>query len=137
MIESVKPILESGVSPMDLAEVAESLADSRAEARTQWLEEFQIRASGILPKRKIWEGVGLVLVASLFALSKPTVRLFYHIEVNYNEGWNAYNALAAVHHQLYPPAYNWTDVNYPSLSFYLIGYLSRFLGHPLMLGRVI
>jgi hypothetical protein len=80
--------------------------------------------------------LAVILIVCLLTLIAPVVRAFYHIE-GVNEGWNAYNAVAAVHHNLYPLKYGWTTVNYPFLSFYVIGSLSRFLGDPVMIGRLL
>lgn len=84
-----------------------------------------------------WIILASIILASFFIVAGPIARAFYHIEVDYNEGWNAYNAQAATHAALYSPKYSWTTVNYPAVSFYLIGYLSRFLGDPVMIGRLL
>ena len=92
----------------------------------------RMRCKTRVPDWIILASIGL---ASLFLLAGPFVRAFYRIEIDYNEGWNAYNAQAATHSALYSPKYSWTTVNYPAGSFYLIGYLSRSLGDPVMIGR--
>jgi hypothetical protein len=85
-----------------------------------------------------WVTLALILAFSLLTLCYPAVRAFYRFESNYNEGWNVYNALAAMQHQrLYYPKYGWTTVNYPILSFYLVGYLSRLGCDSLFTGRMI
>ena len=85
-----------------------------------------------------WVILAILVSFSLLTFVFPGVQAFYHVEVNYNEGWNAYNAqTAAGHLPLYATKYNWTTVNYPALSFYVIGYLSHFLGDPVLLGRLI
>jgi hypothetical protein len=85
-----------------------------------------------------WIVLSLVLAFSLLTLVGPAVRAFYQIELNYNEGWNAYNAQRAVQHiPLYSARYNWTNTNYPSLSFFLIGNLARFVGSPVLTGRLV
>ena len=66
------------------------------------------------------------------------VRAFYRFEFNYNEGWNVYNTQAAMQHlPLYYPKYGWTTVNYPFLSFYIVGYVSRLFGDYLLTGRLL
>ena len=56
----------------------------------------------------------------------PFARSFYRVELNYNEGWNVYNAATvAAHGQLYPQKTGWTTVNYPMLSFVLVAKLHR------------
>jgi hypothetical protein len=85
-----------------------------------------------------WVPLALILAFSLLALCYPVVRAFYRFESNYNEGWNVYNAVAAMQHQpLYFPKYGWTTVNYPILSFYIVGYLSRLGWDSLFTGRMI
>ena len=85
-----------------------------------------------------WGTLAILFVFSLATLAMPAVRAFYHIDFNYNEGWNVYNTQAAMQHQpLYYPKYDWTTVNYPFLSFYFIGYASHFIGSYLMTGRLI
>jgi hypothetical protein len=62
----------------------------------------------------------------------------YHYEVNYNEGWNVYNAQNVARHvPLYPRQYGWTTVNYPALSFHVVAYLSRFTHSYLLTGRLL
>ena len=55
-----------------------------------------------------------------------------------NEGWNAYHALAAMgRHALYPQPPDLMVNNYPPLSFYLVGALTRFTGDAIVAGRLI
>ena len=80
---------------------------------------------------------GLSLFALITAIC-PTVRAFYHFEINYVDGWNVYNALKVAQHvPLYGAKYAWTTVNYPALSFYLIAYISRFTHDYLLTGRLL
>jgi hypothetical protein len=59
-----------------------------------------------------WIVIVLLIGFSLLTLTFPTVRSFYRIEISYNEGWNAYNQVGAVHHvRFYPSKYGWTTVN--------------------------
>jgi hypothetical protein len=84
-----------------------------------------------------WLVLAALLGFVLFSLTGIVVRAFSHVESIYNEGWNAYNAQAALAHHLYPYKFGWTTVNYPFLSFYLIGHLSRFFGDPVLIGRML
>ena len=97
------------------------------------------RPSSSLAFRTLYWIFPFTLVAfSLFTIVVPAARAFYRLNINYNEGWNAYNAEAAAHHVLlYGTKYDWTTVNYPFGSFYLIGFLSRFGGDPVRIGRFI
>src|SRR5207253_8005827 len=77
-----------------------------------------------------WIVVGVLAIFSVFTLVYPVARAFYHLQIDYNEGWNVYHAQTAMHHlTLYYPKYGWTTVNYPMLSFYIVVYFSRFLGN--------
>jgi hypothetical protein len=58
--------------------------------------------------------------------------------VNYNEGWNIYNASIVANHQLlYPAKYAWTTVNYPMLSFFIFAQLHRLTHDYLFTARVV
>jgi hypothetical protein len=86
----------------------------------------------------VWVTLAILLAFSLTTLVFPMARAFYRFEVNYNEGWNVYNTQAAMQHlPLYYPKYGWTTVNYPFLSFYIVGYVSHFVGDYLLTGRLI
>ena len=85
-----------------------------------------------------WVPLALILAFSLLTLCYPAARAFYRFESNYNEGWNVYNALAAMQHApLYSAKCGWTTVNYPLLSFYFVGYVSHLTGDYLLTGRLI
>jgi hypothetical protein len=86
----------------------------------------------------VWVTLAILFAFSLATLYYPLVRAFYRFEFNYNEGWNVYNTQTAMQHlPLYYPKYGWTTVNYPFLSFYLVGYLSHFIGDYLLTGRLL
>jgi hypothetical protein len=80
--------------------------------------------------------LGLVVLAALgaelFTLGMPLLK-------NYNEGWNAYHAAAAVNDPgaLYPPRAALMTNNYPPLSFFLVGAVARLTGDALIAGRVV
>lgn len=88
-------------------------------------------------KKLDWTLLAAVFIVTVCIFAGPVLRAFYRVEINYNEGWNAYNALLALHHNLYPARYAWTTVNYPFLSFYLIGNLSRLGVDPVLIGRLL
>jgi hypothetical protein len=86
----------------------------------------------------VWITLGILSAFSLVTFYYPMVRAFYQFEINYNEGWNVYNTQTAMLHlPLYYPKYGWTSVNYPILSFYLVGYVSHLIGDYLLTGRLI
>ncbi len=70
----------------------------------------------------------LMVVTLLALLAFPLRRTFANVEVNYNEGWNAYRAaMVASGTPLYgaPPRGLGTMTAYPPLSFHLVGLLGR------------
>lgn len=81
------------------------------------------------PARNTWLSAGVIclMTATLVALFWfPLRRTFANVEVNYNEGWNAYRAaMVANRIPLYgkPPQGFGTVTAYPPLSFHLIGAL--------------
>ena len=83
----------------------------------------------------IWS---IALLAVLF-LVWPVWRAFFPMEIWGNEGWNAYHADAAMRGaaQLYPPTDGLIANNYPPLSYYVIGWLGRWFGDPLYVGRAV
>ncbi len=65
----------------------------------------------------------LVLLTALFAIW-PVYRIFVNVDINVNEGWNAYYADAAMGRSalaLYPAGDKLIINNYPPLSFYIEG----------------
>jgi hypothetical protein len=85
-----------------------------------------------------WGPLALLAVLAVALTIYPVLRAFFRLEVNYNEGWNVYNAVAADRHlPLYGEKYGWTTVNYPALSFYVVAWLHRAgLGY-LTAGRIL
>jgi hypothetical protein len=82
----------------------------------------------------IWS---IAALACLF-LVWPVWRAFLPLEIWGNEGWNAYQADAAMRGaQLYPPPDGLVANNYPPLSYYLIGWLGRLFGDPMYVGRAL
>jgi hypothetical protein len=86
----------------------------------------------------VWITLAVLLAFSLATLVYPVARALYRFEINVTEGWNVYNAQAAMQHRyLYSTKHGWNDCGYPFLSFYLIGYLSRFIRDYLFAGRLL
>jgi hypothetical protein len=102
------------------------------------LEALSPKSAFSLAEALVWITLVILAVFSVVILYLPLVRAFYRFEFNYNEGWNAYNAQTAMQHlPLYYPKFGWTTVNYPCLSFYLVGYLSSLTGDYLITGRLL
>jgi hypothetical protein len=82
--------------------------------------------------------LGVCTAIAIYAAVVPFARAFFHLEVDYNEGWNIYNAETVARHQfLYPARFGWTSVNYPMLSFYVLGHLHRFTHDYLFTARIV
>jgi putative effector of murein hydrolase LrgA (UPF0299 family) len=75
---------------------------------------------------------------TLIAAIGPFCRAFYRVEIDYNEGWNIYNAeIVAAHGWLYPVKYGWTSNNYPMLSFAVMAGLHRLTHEYLFTARMV
>jgi hypothetical protein len=90
--------------------------------------------------RRFWKRrtLGICVCFALATAIVPLARACFRLEVDYNEGWNVYNAsIVADHGLLYPVKYGWTTVNYPMLSFVLLAQLHRLTGEYLFTARVL
>jgi hypothetical protein len=68
----------------------------------------------------------------------PVYRAFLNVEIENNEGWNAYFADAVMGKMpLYPSANQLITNNYPPLSFYIVGLVGRLIGDPVLAGRLL
>ncbi|HEY3785392.1 MAG TPA: glycosyltransferase family 39 protein [Steroidobacteraceae bacterium] len=82
--------------------------------------------------------LGAMALAILAVILGPLHRLPLWMPRDENEGWNAFQALAALSGAvLYPPFDAFVTNNYPPLSFYIVGALGRVLGDNIVAGRVI
>ena len=107
----------------------------RPPDRTEALSQ---RGTFSIAEASVWITLAILFAFSLATLYFPLVRAFYRFEINYNEGWNVYVTQAAMQHRaLYPATHTSTPVNYPFLSFYLVGFVSHFTGDYLLTGRLI
>lgn len=82
---------------------------------------------------------GMILLACL--LAGPIFTIPYHIPLNYNEGWNAYQAARAIKADttlpLYPQPGSMIFNNYPPLSFLFVGFIGHLSGDIIASGRAI
>ena len=116
----------------------DSKATSKRIARLAGTEAPSSKGTFSIAEALVWITLAILLAFSLVTLVFPMVRAFYRFEINYNEGWNVYITQAAMQHlPLYSPKYGWTTVSYPFLSFYLVGYVSHFIGDYLLTGRLL
>ncbi|HEY4639365.1 MAG TPA: hypothetical protein VIG87_05540 [Candidatus Udaeobacter sp.] len=61
-----------------------------------------------------------------------------NVEIQPNEGWNAYFVDAATGKMpLYPSADKLITNNYPPLSFYIVALVGWFIGDPVLAGRLL
>jgi 4-amino-4-deoxy-L-arabinose transferase-like glycosyltransferase len=75
---------------------------------------------------------------TVFTAIVPFARAFFRFEIDYNEGWNIYNAATvAAHRWLYPARYGLTSVNYPMLSFWLMAQLHHLTHEYLFTARIV
>jgi len=113
----------------------------RPPGRTEALARTEVQSlKGTFSRAEalVWITLAVLCAFSLATLVYPVARAFYRLPINYNEGWNVYNTQVAMQHlPLYYPKYGWTTVNYPFLSFYLVGYVSHIIGDYLLTGRLL
>src|SRR5579871_6585584 len=80
----------------------------------------------------------LVVICVLAGFLRAVLIARLHVPLDPNEGWNAYNALAAsTTGNPYPPVGSFMFNNYPPLSFYLIGAFGTLLGDNVVAGRLV
>jgi hypothetical protein len=78
-----------------------------------------------------------VFAAAALSIVLPAASIGLYLEHSYNEGWNAYHQVRAAGGEPLYGATPWRPVNYPFLSFYLVGWLGRLFGDVLIAGRVL
>jgi hypothetical protein len=99
---------------------------------------FVVITSGLDFRRLRWISLGLLLAAVSVLLAGYFVRMSFTFQIDYNEGWNVYQSMHAISGEtLYDVQNRWTPVNYPPISFYLVGGLGQLLDSPLLAGRYI
>jgi hypothetical protein len=77
-------------------------------------------------------------VVAIWSFAWTVYRAFLNIEIEPNEGWNAYFADAAMGKMpLYPSTHQLITNNYPPVSFYIVGLFGRFIGDPVLAGRLL
>jgi len=80
----------------------------------------------------------MLYVIAAWSFAWPVYRAFLNVEIENNEGWNAYFADAAMGKMpLYPSADQLISNNYPPLSFYIVGLVGRLVGDPVLAGRLL
>src|SRR5207237_8082422 len=80
----------------------------------------------------------MLYVLAAWSLAWPVYRAFVDVEIENNEGRNAYFADAAMGKMpLYPSADQLITNTYPPLSFYIVGLVGRLVGDPVLAGRLL
>jgi hypothetical protein len=81
---------------------------------------------GYCSSRAFTTALAVLAVLTAVYAAWPLWRAVFPLEIEVDDVWNAYNADAAFGPRaLYSPAVALIANNYPPLSFYLIGFLSR------------
>jgi uncharacterized membrane protein len=130
------PELPAAVPPFD--EPAIPTVDRQASAAV-----IHIRRRSGVPLVSI-EQLSFVLACLLMGVAlaagfaEPLLAMFRTIPNDYNEGWNAFWADAAMHGRaLYPAPDSDIANNYPPLSFFIVGAVGYLLGDELFAGRLV
>jgi hypothetical protein len=80
----------------------------------------------------------LLLLGVAVLLARPIAGIPILVPKNYNEGWNALQALRAVGNgPLYPDPAGLVANNYPPVSFYVVGALGSLTGDNIVAGRLV
>jgi hypothetical protein len=99
------------------------------------------RIKKIMPSGRILVGLDIILLMLLTPfLIYDIQRIGYTVSLTYNEGWNVFHVSRILHGEvLYQPLtrFPFTPVNYPPLSFLLVGAMSFFTGNVLFAGRLL
>ena len=79
-----------------------------------------------------------LLLLTIVLTMLPLARMFHKVEIDYNEGWNAFYSLKAIRGlDLYTHSTEWTSLNYPPTSFYLNGLIGSIFGDFILAGRIV
>jgi hypothetical protein len=91
------------------------------------------------PHGRIWTVAAMILAVTAVGAGWPLLlRATYLLQIDYNEGWNAYRDLLAAHWvPLYGKPPDLEITNYPPLSFHLVGLLSHLTAEATITGRML
>ncbi len=85
----------------------------------------------------LWVFVGCVAAGAVCLCIPSLVSLGFTYERNYNEGWNVYNTLRLIHHEVIYDSNLWRVNNYPIGSFLIVAALNSAAGDLLLSGRIV
>lgn len=95
-------------------------------------------ADGVRPARALAVMCALLMAISIFFVVRATASIGVRYTLDYNEGWNAYHAQAAMDGgALYPAPPSFMYNNYPPISYYVIGTVGKALGDNITAGRLV
>jgi hypothetical protein len=91
-----------------------------------------------LPQMLVWAAVAALTLVTAPLLARDLLAITRHVALDPNEGWNAAHALRwLAGGPLYPPRDGWMINNYPPLSFYIVGTLTRLTHDAVLAGRLL
>ena len=91
-----------------------------------------------LPQMLVWAATLALALVTAPLLARDLLAITHTIALDPNEGWNAVHALRwLAGGPLYPPREGWMVNNYPPLSFYLVGTLTRLTHDAVIAGRLL
>jgi hypothetical protein len=91
-----------------------------------------------LPQMLVWAAIAALALIVAPLLARDLLAMTRHIAFDPNEGWNAAHALRWLGGgPLYPPRTSWMTNNYPPVSFYIVGTLTRLTGDAVIAGRLL
>jgi hypothetical protein len=80
----------------------------------------------------------LLVLLALLLCSAQVIKAPFQINIDYNEGWNAFHAARLYSGKpLYPDYDDLTANNYPPLSFVIVGAVGKFVGDYIIAGRFV
>ena len=91
-----------------------------------------------LPQMLVWAATLALALVTAPLLARDLLAMTHPIALDPNEGWNAAHALRwLAGGPLYPPRDGWMVNNYPPLSFYIVGTLTRLTHDAVIAGRLV
>src|SRR6201986_1965978 len=91
-----------------------------------------------LPQMLVWAAIAVLSLVTAPLLARDLMAITRHIALAPNEGWNAAHALRwLAGGPLYPAKDSLMINNYPPLSFYLVGGLTRLTHDAVIAGRLL
>jgi hypothetical protein len=91
-----------------------------------------------LPQMMVWAAIAALALVTAPLLARDLLAITRQVALDPNEGWNAAHVLRwLAGGPLYPPQGGWMVNNYPPLSFYIVGALTRLTHDAVIAGRLL